>query len=127
MTTKSSSLTRAELVRILRERLSISTKDASCILESALDAITDALAKNSSVTLVGLGRFQVKESPARPGRNPKTGVYAEVPRRLRPTFTMSRSLRERMLERGRKKAAPEPPPLEGVMGPAAGDAPREEE
>ncbi|MDR2339940.1 MAG: HU family DNA-binding protein [Deltaproteobacteria bacterium] len=105
MTSTSTPLTRAELIQILRERLSISSKDANRIIESALDAISDSLAKNGTVSLIGLGRFQVKLTPARPGRNPKTGAYAEVPKHFRPTFTMSRSLRDRLMDYGQKHLA----------------------
>ncbi|MDR2199336.1 MAG: HU family DNA-binding protein [Deltaproteobacteria bacterium] len=108
MTGKSSTLTRAELVQLLRERLSLSSKDANKIIDSALETISEVLAAGGAVSLMSLGRFEVKATPARPGRNPKTGAYAMVPRRLRPTFAVSRSLHDRMLELGpeRSFAAP---------------------
>jgi nucleoid DNA-binding protein len=113
MTSKTPPVTRSELVQVLRERLSVSAKDANRIIESALESITDVLAERGSVSLAGLGRFQVKLTPARPGRNPKTGVPAEVPMHWRPTFTMSRSLRDRLMEYGSTRLllnkAPRPP------------------
>ncbi|MDR2405076.1 MAG: HU family DNA-binding protein [Deltaproteobacteria bacterium] len=105
MVAKPPPLTRAELIEILRDRLSVSLKDANRLIESTLDIIADVMQDKGSVSLAGLGRFQVKLTPARPGRNPKTGAYAEVPGRYRPTFTMSRSLRERLLDYGKRNYA----------------------
>jgi integration host factor subunit alpha len=113
MTLSPPPLTRAELVQILRERLSISSRDANKLIESALDTIAESLAGGGSVSLTGLGRFQVKETPARPGRNPKTGAYAEVPKHYRPTFTMSRHLRDRLLDYGMEQLSLDPSSLLG--------------
>ncbi|MDR2612292.1 MAG: HU family DNA-binding protein [Deltaproteobacteria bacterium] len=108
-------LTRAEIVRKLHDRLSISSREAGRILEAVIACLSETLAEGRPVTIAGLGRFCVRDTPARPGRNPRTGAYAQVPGRRRPCFSMSRELRERML-----RSLPEPP---APMGPAGGAAP----
>jgi nucleoid DNA-binding protein len=98
MKNKPSPLTRAEIIQELRDRLSLSGKDAGKILENFLECVSEILEGSGQVSLIGLGRFQIKRTPSRPGRNPKTGHSAEVPAKLRPTFTMSRVLRDKMME-----------------------------
>jgi integration host factor subunit alpha len=95
---KTSPLTRAELAQLLRDRLAISQRDANSLIESALEVIAQALSEKRPVSIQGLGAFQVRETSPRPGRNPKTGVYAEVPGRCRPTFTMGRAVKESLLK-----------------------------
>jgi integration host factor subunit alpha len=89
-------LTRAELVQVLRDRVGLSARDASRVLDTTLRVMTDHLAEAGRIQIAELGRFEVRHTPTRPGRNPKTGVAADVPARFRPCFNMSRSLRARM-------------------------------
>jgi integration host factor subunit alpha len=96
MAKKLTPLTRAELVQMLRERMSLSSKDAGMILESVLDIITEGLTNKTPVSIMGLGRFEVRSTPDRPGRNPKTGDFAPVTGRLRPSFSMSKRMRDKM-------------------------------
>jgi integration host factor subunit alpha len=89
-------LTRAEITEHVRQRLRISAREADDILNSALDLVAEILEADGQIAIKNLGRFQVKPTPARPGRNPKTGSAVNVPARLRPTFAMSRTLRDHM-------------------------------
>ncbi|MDR1111373.1 MAG: HU family DNA-binding protein [Deltaproteobacteria bacterium] len=107
-------LTRAEIVQILRESLSISGRDAQNILEGFLEVICHGLEGGAKVSLSGLGTFQARQTPSRPGRNPKTGHPAKVPAKNRPSFSMSRELRTAMAERYAGPQADEAPgPGEG--------------
>jgi integration host factor subunit alpha len=89
-------LTRADLVANLRERVGLSARDASSILDSTLRQIGDALVAGHPVNIPELGRFQVKITPSRPGRNPKTGEPVPIPARRRLMLSMSRKLRAKM-------------------------------
>ena len=96
--TEEPDLTRAEIIQILHDCLAISRKDAKHILERFLDIMAKGLGNGERVVLSGLGSFQVKPTPARPGRNPKTGKQANVPAKNRLSFAMSPSLRASMAE-----------------------------
>jgi nucleoid DNA-binding protein len=87
------------LVAELRERVGLSARDASRILDSALRIVCEVLADEGQVNIPELGRFMVLPTPSRPGRNPKTGEPVEIPAKLRPIFRPSRSLRARMMAR----------------------------
>ena len=86
-------LTRKEIVDQLRRRLGLSAREAAVFLDGFLDNIGRQLEEGGAVTLSGLGRFEARRSPARPGRNPATGQEVLIPSRLRPVFTLSRTLR----------------------------------
>jgi nucleoid DNA-binding protein len=105
-------LTRAEIIQLLHDRLAISRKDAKEILERFLDVLAKCLEDGERIVLSGLGSFQVRPTPARPGRNPKTGKVANVPAKNRPSFAMSQSLRAAMAEWQSEHGSPgqgEPP------------------
>ncbi|MGL4207910.1 MAG: HU family DNA-binding protein [Candidatus Adiutrix sp.] len=89
-------LTRREITMALSSSLALSAREAGLILDSFLEAIAANLQSGGVTTLSGLGRFETKKSPSRPGRNPKNGEIAQVPPRLRPVFTLSRSLRQQI-------------------------------
>jgi integration host factor subunit alpha len=89
-------LTRQEIVDAMRKRLAISGRDARDILERFIDALTDVMESGGQVNILNFGHFQTRQSPSRPGRNPKTGESVEVKARRRPSFSMSRSLRDDM-------------------------------
>ena len=61
----------------LAEQLSsvhdLSKADAKKIVEAVFADITDAVAKGDEVSINGFGKFKVKDSPERQGRNPATG------------------------------------------------------
>lgn len=111
--TDTNALTRAELINVMRQRLAVSGRDASAILESFVEALTEGLESGCQVRLGALGRFRTRTSPARPGRNPKTGEPAQVPAHRRVSFTMSRALRLAMSEKWAEKTG-----QPGQAGPA---------
>ena len=90
-------LTRADLVRDLRRSVGLSGRDASRILDKVLAAITETLADQGQAHMPEVGRFMVKTTPARPGRNPKTGEEVAIPARRRPILRASKSLRTKMM------------------------------
>ncbi|MDR2442663.1 MAG: HU family DNA-binding protein [Deltaproteobacteria bacterium] len=90
-------LTRAELIENVRHKVGISAREASDILETMIDACVEELTQGGQIYISELGRFSVRWTSQRPGRNPKTGDPAMVPAKNRPTFAMSNTLRSAML------------------------------
>ncbi len=86
-------LTRRDIVDRLRRRLGLSGREADLLLDGFLEALAGQLEQGGAVTLSGLGRFETRPTPSRPGRNPATGEIVPIPARRRPVFTLSRSLR----------------------------------
>jgi integration host factor subunit alpha len=93
----SEDLTRSDIIEILHDRLAISRRDAKWILEHLLEILIKALGDDERIYIPELGRFQVKHTPSRPGRNPKTGQPAIVPAKNRTSLIMSRHLRAALI------------------------------
>lgn len=91
---KAEQLDRRAIGQVLSRRLGLSARESALLLEAFLEAITEQLERGGAVTLSGLGRFSTRTTKARPGRNPATGEAALVPARIKPCFTLSRSLRQ---------------------------------
>lgn len=71
-------MNKAELVDKLAADTNATKKAAAAMLESFTDAVTKALKKGDSVTLVGFGTFSVTKRAARTGRNPQTGEAIKI-------------------------------------------------
>jgi len=59
-----------------------------------LEAVTGALKKGDSVSLVGFGTFAVKERAAREGRNPQTGQTIQIAAAKVPGFKAGKALKD---------------------------------
>jgi len=86
-------LTKAELVEMLFERVGLNKREAKDMVETFFDEIRDALERGESVKLSGFGNFQLRDKPQRPGRNPKTGEEIPISARRVVTFHASQKLK----------------------------------
>ncbi len=73
-----------------------SRQDCVDLLEDVLDLIVTRLSEGETVKLARFGIFSVRAKRARVGRNPKTGVEAEITARRVVTFKPSNILRDRV-------------------------------
>ncbi len=80
---------KADLADEVVEKLGVSKKESSDILQMVLDAIRTALEKGETVKIAGFGNFVVREKKARKGRNPKTGEEIGITPRRVVTFRPS--------------------------------------
>ncbi len=71
-----------------------SKKDAKKAIDGMLSAISDALKKGDSVTLIGFGTFKVVERKARTGRNPQTGKKMKIKAKSVPKFVPGKALND---------------------------------
>jgi DNA-binding protein HU-beta len=85
---------KSELIDAIAEGADISKSSAGRALDSAVDAIADALKKGDQVTLVGFGTFSVKHRPARTGRNPQTGAEIQIAASNVPSFKAGKALKD---------------------------------
>lgn len=69
-------------------------KDAQAAVDCVLSTITESLANNDTVTLVGFGTFKSVKREARKGRNPQTGEEIDIAARNVPKFVPGKALKE---------------------------------
>lgn len=86
-------LTKAELAECLFEQVGLNKREAKEMVETFFDEISQSLARGESVKLSGFGHFQLRDKPARPGRNPKTGEATIISARRVVTFHASQKLK----------------------------------
>ncbi|MDX8407097.1 MAG: HU family DNA-binding protein, partial [Mariprofundaceae bacterium] len=63
-------MTKAEIARIVHERVGLSKKESAQIVEAVLDVVRGSLVSGEDVKLSGFGHFMVRQKHARRGRNP---------------------------------------------------------
>ncbi|GMT47334.1 MAG: integration host factor subunit alpha [bacterium] len=86
-------MTRAELAKIIFEKVGLPKKEAQDIIEIILDTMQQTLAEGESVKITGFGTFNVREKTPRRGRNPQTGEEMEISARRVITFKPSNILK----------------------------------
>lgn len=87
-------LKRSNLVDHLTTEFPVVRTQAADILEDVLKEIATTLAKGDSVKIAGFGTFSVRKKKSRIGRNPKTGITAEITPRTVVTFKASPILKK---------------------------------
>jgi DNA-binding protein HU-beta len=74
----------------------LTKKQCEMALNAFVEGVSEALAKEDKVTLIGFGTFSVVERAARTGRNPSTGEPMEIPAKKVPKFSPGTSLKDKV-------------------------------
>ena len=83
-----------ELIDAIAEEADLSKASAGRALDAAINAITGALTKQDTVSLVGFGTFSVKHRAAREGRNPRSGETIQIQASNAPGFKAGKALKD---------------------------------
>ncbi|NMB02879.1 MAG: HU family DNA-binding protein [Firmicutes bacterium] len=87
-------MNKAELIASVAEKCGMTKKAAGDAVEAVFASISETLAKEEKVTIVGFGTFEVRPRQARKGVNPSTGEEIMIPATKVPAFKPGKSLRE---------------------------------
>lgn len=87
-------MNKAELIDAIADSADLTKADAGRALDGMIDAITAALKKGETVSLVGFGSFAVKERAERQGRNPQTGDSITIAAAKIPAFKAGKALKD---------------------------------
>ena len=87
-------MTKVELIAAVAADAGLTKKDAEKAVNSAVNAITEALKNGEKVSLVGFGTFEVRERPERKGRNPQTKQEITIPASKPPAFKAGKALKD---------------------------------
>lgn len=66
------------------------------IVDSVFAAIGDAAADGAEVSLPSFGKFKMKASPAREGRNPRTGEAMTIAASKKIAFAPAKALKDKL-------------------------------
>lgn len=82
-------MNKTDLVNAVAEKAGLSKVDSRKALDAVLESISQALANEDKVQLLGFGTFAVVEKPAREGINPRTKEKIQIPARKVVKFKAS--------------------------------------
>ena len=89
-------LTKADIINILREQIGLPKKDCLKIVNAYFEEISKGLERGEEIKIPKLGNFVVKHKNSRPGRNPKTGKSAVISKRRVVKYKASKILRSKI-------------------------------
>ncbi len=91
-------MNKTELINAVAEKTLLTKKDSEKAVSAVFDVITEQLAKDEKVVLVGFGTFEVRHRAARKGRNPSTKEEILIPAAKAPAFRAGKSLKTKVNE-----------------------------
>lgn len=74
----------------------LSKTDARKLVDAVFAAIADAAAAGEEIALNGFGKFKVKDTPAREGRNPSTGATIQIAASKKLGFTPAKAIKDKL-------------------------------
>ena len=89
-------MNKADLIQAVVEKTGLTKKDSASAVDAIIEGITESLAKNEKVQLVGFGTFEVRNRKAREGRNPATGETIKIAASKVPAFKAGKALKDKV-------------------------------
>ena len=83
-----------ELIAKIAEIHGVSKAQAKSIVEDIFKDIVDAAASGAEVSLSGFGKFKVKVTPEREGRNPANGEKIKIAASRKLTFSSAKTVKD---------------------------------
>ncbi len=86
----------AELAEAVAASENLTKAEAKKLIDAVFAAIAGAAARDEEVSLSAFGKFKVKHSPAREGRNPSTGATIQIAASRKLTFAPAKSVKDKL-------------------------------
>ena len=84
----------ADLIDYVASEAGVEKNAAKKAVEAVFAGIVDAAKKGEEVNLLGFGKFKVKESPAREGRNPQSGEMIQIAASKKLSFVPAKAVKD---------------------------------
>ncbi|WP_295635908.1 HU family DNA-binding protein [Novosphingobium sp.] len=86
----------ADLADVIAADHNLTKADARKLVDAVCSAIADAAAKGDEISLNGFGKFKVKATAAREGRNPSTGATIQIAASKKLTFAPAKAVKDKL-------------------------------
>eukprot|EP00520_Triparma_pacifica_P003213 CAMPEP_0118662636 /NCGR_PEP_ID=MMETSP0785-20121206/16940_1 /TAXON_ID=91992 /ORGANISM="Bolidomonas pacifica, Strain CCMP 1866" /LENGTH=108 /DNA_ID=CAMNT_0006556199 /DNA_START=48 /DNA_END=374 /DNA_ORIENTATION=+ len=86
---------KADFVNAVASKTGLTKVDSEAALAAVIDTITEEVAKGRKISMLGFGTFKLTERKERMGRNPKTGEQILIKASKTPTFSASKTFKEK--------------------------------
>jgi len=87
-------MNKRQLAGKVAQKIGSSRSSVEQMIDATLDSITEALASNTKVRLVGFGNFIVRTRKGRVGRNPQSGEKIQIAASKSPGFVPGVNLKK---------------------------------
>jgi len=92
------SITKANLVEKVSNRLGLSKAESQNLVEDFFEILSKSLESGEDIKISGFGTFKLKNKSTRPGRNPMTGEVIPVSARTIVKFYASSKFKSMVLD-----------------------------
>jgi DNA-binding protein HU-beta len=79
---------------IVSQNENVTKREAEIAVKMVMGGIEKALTIGADINLIGFGKFEVKDRPAREGRNPSTGEPIKIAASKAVTFKAGKKLKD---------------------------------
>ena len=86
----------ADLAEAVANGHGLTKTDARKIVDAVFEAIADAAAKGDEISLNAFGKFRIKDTPAREGRNASTGATIQIAAARKLTFAPAKAVKDKI-------------------------------
>ena len=83
-----------DLIEHVAAEAGLEKAQAKKAVEAVIAGIIDAAKQGDEINLAGFGKFKVKDSPARQGRNPGTGESIEIAASRKLSFNPAKQVKD---------------------------------
>jgi DNA-binding protein HU-beta len=87
-------MNKTELVNTVATQAELTKEGAKKAVDALFETISNTLAKEEKIQLLGFGTFEVRDRAARTGRNPQTGEEIQIAASKVPAFKPGKELKE---------------------------------
>jgi DNA-binding protein HU-beta len=87
-------MNKPELISSIATKTGLKKKEASMMLDSFTDIVTNSLKKGDKVALIGFGTFGARKRSARNGVNPRTRKKIKIAAKTVPFFKPGKKLKD---------------------------------
>ncbi len=85
---------KTELIKKVARETGVPQKETEAVVNKIIESIVEALKTGDKVTLTGFGTFEVRDTAARTGTNPRTKEKIQIAAGKRATFSAGTQLRD---------------------------------
>lgn len=86
--------TTTEIADKIAAEQNLTKAQAKAIVDSVFKEIASAAASGAETSIAGFGKFKIKDTPEREGRNPATGATIKIAASKKLTFVPAKAIKD---------------------------------
>ena len=87
-------MNKSELISAMAEKAELTKKDAGAVLDAFMETVSEEVAKDEKIQLIGFGTFELARRAQRDGKNPSTGEKIVIPASKTVRFKSGKALKD---------------------------------